>query len=352
MDAMRFNDDFQYRDEEVDEEEEDEEDEEDEDDDEPGQDDPISVDEVLLSITPAEVLLHMRHLLSGNPEQYSFFVEGNRLHMHKSIGEQCSLVEGSKQQQLLVDLKLKADPQAKTITIVDIIKPNPPYPIRQENMNANGRRKRKRVNSGHMSGMSMPSSSPPSATFSNKRTSAQADNDDASDCFKQKRIHGANRASTVRQQQQQQNNIHHSPIIMSMVSEGGGGRNQGHRNGNNGQIQLWQFLLELLTDASCRDCIQWTGHESEFKMLDPEGVAKLWGLRKNKPTMNYEKLSRALRYYYDGDMIAKVHGKRFVYKYVCNLKHILGYDAVELNNLVSELYNKRQAASSIVHRRK
>ena len=35
-------------------------------------------------------------------------------------------------------------------------------------------------------------------------------------------------------------------------------------------------------------------------------MAQLWGERKHKPTMNYEKLSRALRYYYDGDMIAKV----------------------------------------------
>lgn len=53
--------------------------------------------------------------------------------------------------------------------------------------------------------------------------------------------------------------------------------------------------------------------QGEFKLTDPERVAQLWGERKNKPTMNYEKLSRALRYYYDGDMISKVHGKRYVW---------------------------------------
>ncbi|CAG2205502.1 GABPA [Mytilus edulis] len=109
----------------------------------------------------------------------------------------------------------------------------------------------------------------------------------------------------------------------------------GNRTGNNGQIQLWQFLLELLTDKDCREVIQWVGDEGEFKLNNPEMVAQLWGQRKNKPTMNYEKLSRALRYYYDGDMIAKVHGKRFVYKFVCDLKMLLGYTAGELNRLVT-----------------
>ena len=52
--------------------------------------------------------------------------------------------------------------------------------------------------------------------------------------------------------------------------------------------------------------IHWVGAEGEFKLSNPELVANLWGQRKNKPTMNYEKLSRALRYYYDGDMISKV----------------------------------------------
>jgi len=110
----------------------------------------------------------------------------------------------------------------------------------------------------------------------------------------------------------------------------------GNRSGNNGQVQLWQFLLELLTDREHREVIHWLGEEGEFKLHNPEIVAQLWGARKNKPNMNYEKLSRALRYYYDGDMICKVHGKRFVYKFVCDLKELLGYSACELSRLVEE----------------
>ncbi|KAL3214743.1 hypothetical protein MRX96_034721 [Rhipicephalus microplus] len=115
----------------------------------------------------------------------------------------------------------------------------------------------------------------------------------------------------------------------------------GNRTGNNGQIQLWQFLLEMLTERDSREYIQWIGDEGEFKLNNPEMVAQLWGLRKNKPSMNYEKLSRALRYYYDGDMIAKVHGKRFVYKFVCDLKQLVGYSAAELNRLVLECQQRR-----------
>ncbi|XP_038657327.1 GA-binding protein alpha chain isoform X2 [Scyliorhinus canicula] len=121
----------------------------------------------------------------------------------------------------------------------------------------------------------------------------------------------------------------------------------GNRTGNNGQIQLWQFLLELLTDKDARDCISWVGDEGEFKLNQPELVAQKWGQRKNKPTMNYEKLSRALRYYYDGDMICKVQGKRFVYKFVCDLKTLIGYSAAELNRLVTECEQKKLAKMQI-----
>lgn len=117
---------------------------------------------------------------------------------------------------------------------------------------------------------------------------------------------------------------------------------QGNRTGNNGQIQLWQFLLDILTDKEHRNVIQWIdGYEGEFKLNEPEKVANLWGERKNKPNMNYEKLSRALRYYYDGDMISKVPGKRFVYKFVCDLQQLIGYSGQELMNLVNENEQKQ-----------
>ncbi|XP_026846568.1 DNA-binding protein Ets97D [Drosophila persimilis] len=114
-------------------------------------------------------------------------------------------------------------------------------------------------------------------------------------------------------------------------------------SGNNGQVQLWQFLLEILTDCDHSDIIEWVGTEGEFKLVEPDRVARLWGEKKNKPAMNYEKLSRALRYYYDGDMISKVSGKRFAYKFDCDLKLLIGYDARELSRLVNE--RKRSAES-------
>ena len=121
----------------------------------------------------------------------------------------------------------------------------------------------------------------------------------------------------------------------------------GNRSGNNGQVQLWQFLLELLTDKEHREVIHWLGEDGEFKLNNPEIVAQLWGARKNKPNMNYEKLSRALRYYYDGDMICKVHGKRFVYKFVCDLKQLLGYSASELSRLVEEAERRSLARGGL-----
>ncbi len=102
------------------------------------------------------------------------------------------------------------------------------------------------------------------------------------------------------------------------------------------QIQLWQFLLELLTDRESQSSIKWTNKRDwEFKIVDPPEVARRWGERKSKPTMNYEKLSRGLRYYYDKNIIKKATNQRYVYRFVCDLESLLGLSFSELQKALN-----------------
>ncbi|XP_055645703.1 ETS translocation variant 4 isoform X3 [Falco biarmicus] len=73
----------------------------------------------------------------------------------------------------------------------------------------------------------------------------------------------------------------------------------------------------LLDDPTNSHFIAWTGRGMEFKLIEPEEVARLWGIQKNRPAMNYDKLSRSLRYYYEKGIMQKVAGERYVYKFVC-----------------------------------
>ncbi|XP_039723182.1 transcriptional regulator ERG-like isoform X2 [Pteropus medius] len=76
------------------------------------------------------------------------------------------------------------------------------------------------------------------------------------------------------------------------------------------QIQLWHFILELLQKEEFRHVIAWQqGEYGEFVIKDPDEVARLWGRRKCKPQMNYDKLSRALRYYYSKRILHKTEGR-------------------------------------------
>lgn len=82
-------------------------------------------------------------------------------------------------------------------------------------------------------------------------------------------------------------------------------------------IQLWQFLKLLLEDGHYTDCIRWVDHSRGiFKIENSTRVAKLWGKRKNRPAMNYDKLSRSIRQYYKKNIIKKTeHSKRLVYQF-------------------------------------
>uniref|UniRef100_A0A8C3FYW8 ETS domain-containing protein n=1 Tax=Chrysemys picta bellii TaxID=8478 RepID=A0A8C3FYW8_CHRPI len=98
------------------------------------------------------------------------------------------------------------------------------------------------------------------------------------------------------------------------------------------QIQLWHFILELLQKEEYQGVIAWQGDYGEFVIKDPDEVARLWGIRKCKPHMNYDKLSRALRYYYNKRILHKTKGKRFTYKFNFSKVVLVNYPLLELGS--------------------
>jgi len=87
------------------------------------------------------------------------------------------------------------------------------------------------------------------------------------------------------------------------------------------ELLLWDFLQQLLNDKEQKYAryIAWRNAETGvFKIVDPQGLAKLWGIQKNHLSMNYDKMSRALRYYYRVNILRKVQGERHCYQFLRN----------------------------------
>ncbi|KAG8195129.1 hypothetical protein JTE90_013603 [Oedothorax gibbosus] len=102
----------------------------------------------------------------------------------------------------------------------------------------------------------------------------------------------------------------------------------GRRGKGNGK--LWEFIRDLLLDpATNPSLIRWERPEDGiFKFVQSDRVAKMWGDRKQNPRMTYEKLSRAMRYYYKSQVLLPVFGRRLVYKFGPNAtgwRHGPGY---------------------------
>ncbi|XP_041111304.1 transcription factor ETV6-like isoform X2 [Polyodon spathula] len=77
---------------------------------------------------------------------------------------------------------------------------------------------------------------------------------------------------------------------------------------------LWDYVYQLLSDSRYDNYIRWEDMETKvFRIVDPNGLARLWGNHKNRTNMTYEKMSRALRHYYKLNIIRKEPGQRLLF---------------------------------------
>ncbi|XP_048463059.1 ETS homologous factor-like isoform X2 [Rhincodon typus] len=91
---------------------------------------------------------------------------------------------------------------------------------------------------------------------------------------------------------------------------------------------LWEFIRDILLDSDKNPgLLKWEDRsEGVFRFLKSEAVAQLWGKKKNNSSMTYEKLSRAMRYYYKREILERVDGRRLVYKFGKNARGWRHYD--------------------------
>ena len=74
-----------------------------------------------------------------------------------------------------------------------------------------------------------------------------------------------------------QNNNRGPPTSTPQLSNGGIVPHTG------GPIQLWQFLLELLSSKDNQSFICWTGEGWEFKMVEPDEVCMIFSFMGGSP---------------------------------------------------------------------
>ncbi|XP_028931867.1 transcription factor ETV6 [Ornithorhynchus anatinus] len=100
---------------------------------------------------------------------------------------------------------------------------------------------------------------------------------------------------------------------------------------------LWDYVYQLLSDSRYENFIRWEDKESKiFRIVDPNGLARLWGNHKNRTNMTYEKMSRALRHYYKLNIIRKEPGQRLLFRFMKTPDEIMSGRTDRLEHLESQ----------------
>ncbi|XP_013912052.1 PREDICTED: transcription factor ETV7 isoform X1 [Thamnophis sirtalis] len=94
---------------------------------------------------------------------------------------------------------------------------------------------------------------------------------------------------------------------------------------------LLDYIYRLLSDSQYESFIKWEDKETKiFRVVNPNGLAGLWGNQKNRRNMTYEKMSRALRHYYKLNIIKKETGQKLLFRFLKVPGEIKQYTASKL----------------------
>merc|ERR1712038_1012853 len=98
-------------------------------------------------------------------------------------------------------------------------------------------------------------------------------------------------------------------------------------------LKISQWIVKLLRDPETNpSVIMWEDEpEGKFRVTNSTAFAQLWAVEKKNPAMNYEKLSRAMRYYYRNKEIEMVKGERLTYKFGPNMRDFHAKDRNDPN---------------------
>ncbi|NXR61107.1 ETV7 factor, partial [Rhadina sibilatrix] len=100
---------------------------------------------------------------------------------------------------------------------------------------------------------------------------------------------------------------------------------------------LWEYVYQLLSDCRYQPYIRWEDREAKvFRVVDPNGLAQLWGNHKNRMNMTYEKMSRALRHYYKLNIIKKEPGQRLLFRFLKTPGEVVHEKSSKLEQLENE----------------
>ena len=101
--------------------------------------------------------------------------------------------------------------------------------------------------------------------------------------------------------------------------------------------RLFEFILDMLSEPRYSSIISWEGTNGQFRFIEPDRVASLWGERNGRVNMTYQKFSRALRYYYHKNVLVKIRGRKFAYRF--NLRELekqYGYQGIPFPGATSK----------------